>query len=79
MSRFVLVELYEDLEDLPGEPRKTSRPSVFRGLKLVPGVKCVSDTDYVPRAELVELGMPETEIYEYQARERRKRTKKAQV
>ena len=58
MSRFLLVELHADLEQLPEVPPKTTRSAVFRGIVQVPGVKSVSDVEYVDRESLNKWLMP---------------------
>jgi hypothetical protein len=51
---WLLVETHPDLEQLPGEPRKTSRTAVFRGIVQVPGVARCVDPACVSRATLEE-------------------------
>jgi len=60
VSRFWLVELYEDLEHLPFSP--TTRGGVWAGVKSVNGVKSVTDLSAVSWQTLDALLLPEEQV-----------------
>jgi hypothetical protein len=47
VSGFLLVAMHADLDNLPGEPRRTTRSAVFRGVLRVPGVQSVTDLEVI--------------------------------
>ena len=77
VSDWLLVEVASDLDDLPDEPHRTTRPSVFRGIRRVPGVVRVVDIDCISRETLDRWLLPADQTYEYEESRKRRRGRKA--
>lgn len=71
MSDYLLVKIAHDLDHLPGEPTRTTRPSVFRKLRMVPGVEEVNDMEVISPQTYEEWMLPREESLVRKPRERK--------
>jgi len=73
MSRWLLVELYEDLEK-----RRTTRTGVWSGIKILSGVRSITDISAISRRtadELVgDLFLPDDQVLATSPRRRPRRS-----
>lgn len=58
MAKYLFVELYTDLDNLPGTPSRTTTTAIFRGINQVPGVRSVTDAAFVSRASIDAFLLP---------------------